>query len=222
MLRLLQIILLMLPFCVQAQVDSSSYFLGGTAGIGYSSRILTTTESELELIEKSYDELEEPSVSFRVGIRGGFLLGKKSQITAGLLFSQNGYRIDTLEIASIHNVSFRYQSIDIPLMYHYTFLKDKSIQPYVCAGLNGSFVVKSSMHYMKINELEKYKENASEGVNNIQLGALVGAGISKRFYQSYSFLLEALYHHNFTSIHDGLLERRLTNMSLSFGIVYHL
>ncbi len=222
MLRIIQIIFIVLPLCLNAQVDSSSYFIGGTLGIGYSSRILTTTESELELIEKSYDELEEPAISFRTGLRGGLKIGERSVVSAGLLFAQSGYRIDTLEIASIHNVSFRYQSIEIPLMYQYTVIKNKAIKPYVSAGLSGSFIMKSSMHYMKINELEKYKENASDGVNKLQFGALVGAGISKDFYEKYSFLVEALYHHNFTSIHDGLLERKLTNMSLNFGIVYHL
>jgi opacity protein-like surface antigen len=222
MLRIIQIIFVILPLCLSAQVDSSKYFIGGTLGIGYSSRILTTTESELELIEKSYNELEEPTVSFRTGLRGGIKIGENSIVSAGLLFSQNGYRIDTLEIASIHNVSFRYKSLEIPLMYQYTFIKNKSIKPYLSAGVAGSFIINSSMHYMRINELEKYKENASDGVNKLQFGALVGAGISKRFYENYTFLIESLYHHNFTSIHDGLLERKLTNVSVNFGIVYHL
>ncbi len=222
MKNIIPIIFLLLSSFAHAQSDSLRLQIGGVAGLGYGHRVLTTTESELDLIEESYNNLEDPTMSYRFGLRVNYNISSKSFLSTGLLFAQNGYRVDSIAIAALHDIRFRYQYLEVPILFHYRFISNKKINPYITLGVNGCYILSSTMHFKRINELEKYKEKVSEGVNKVQYGLLGGLGFSKRFHERYELFVEGNYNRNISSLHDGVLERRFTNVSLNFGLTYFL
>jgi len=128
--------------------------------------------------------------------------------------------VDTVKKVSFYDVINQYSYIEIPLMVGYEFNSKHKFSYVLNAGLvTGIFVnakgkgVTLSNEIVDLNSLPFMKLNFT---------GIASAGVHYKFSQEMSFILEATYRKNFTSIYQStyFMEKRFNSYGLRIGVKY--
>ena len=215
--------LLILPFLFVSylglgQSDSRS-FSWTLEAIGYRSyRSIDANESAFKDVAEQWNELEKGS--YKGGISLGLVLPLTERITiqSGLQWAQRGYKLDTIQDASITGMKHHFTAIELPVKVNYMLTDGKAWNPYVSFGVSLGYIVKSKTTFQRLGQTPEFDFYPEGRLQHMQLGAIGSLGFIRAIDDQSQLFIAADYYQSFVPVMESTIERRLNHLGVRFGI----
>lgn len=215
--------LLILPFLFVSylglgQADSRSLSWTFEA-IGYRSyRSIDASESAFKDVAEQWNELEKASYKGGVGLGFRFPLSERITLQSGLQWAQRGYKLDTIQDASITGMKYHFTAMELPLKVNYMLTDGKAWNPYVSFGVSLGYIVKSKSTFQRLGQTPEFDFYADGCLQHIQLGAIGSLGFIRAIDDHSQLFIAADYYQSFAPVMKSTIERRLNHLGVRFGI----
>lgn len=211
-------ILFLVPFSAVAQ-DSTGKFL---IGISFSNDLcnrLSLADDEVVQMKNDFDSLESFQYGMTTGMFAGYSLRSNLTLQAGAYFANRGYKIDTLQQASIANVKFNFRYVEVPVRLNYVFRNSWKLKPFFSAGLSMSLLVQNKTFYRTIGVagIDDYRDE--QKLAPIVYGMNASIGFQKEIQEEYLFQCEVIYRQSVSSISDTPLKRYLNATGINLSLI---
>ncbi|MFY7972177.1 MAG: porin family protein [Flavobacteriales bacterium] len=163
---------------------------------------------DLTDLKTTFDSLETPMIGKRFGLSFGYGLSPKASIESGLMYSQYGYNIDTLQEANLNNIKYRFTYIEIPVLVNYRLFNLGNWQMNTTLGWRNCLMIRSEIFYQSIEDRQQQKQDEATEKNRFQLMPQVGIGFSKTLMNSYILKLNANHSFSVTPMTEGDFKRK--------------
>jgi len=218
MRKFLFLITLILPLAGFAQTDSSKWGLRISLGFHQSSHRLLGSDSTQAFTE-TLNELEKPSYVTGYGIFLTRQINQKLRAHAGVQYTVLGHRIDSLELAKLHDIRYRYELIEIPLGIQYTIRPTKRVSPIIGLQLQFGKTLAYKWSYRTFDSNTPRANTLEYPANSLYLSATAQAGFRFQLHAKYNLETNVQYQHNFQSMEDSPIERRYRLLGIHLSLV---
>jgi hypothetical protein len=144
---------------VLAQDTTSKWSWGAFTGVERNYRLLNTPFSE---DRDRWNDAEIPVNRIVGGLRFERKLSNRFSCTAGMMYADRGYQIDSIPEASIHGLNFHYRYVEVPIGIFYTTpLKGKNA---LLSGVTAAIAYKLSdaVFYFKDGQTAQFEMHAGQ------------------------------------------------------------
>lgn len=217
MKKLVFIILLISSFNAFTQVDttSSKMTFGGGWGVGLGYRFLNTRSSEWSEIKEIQDSLERPILSNYFQLGWEMKVATKSNLSFGLGFISQGFKIDTLANAGIVNYKERYSYALVPLRYIHHSLHS-SHQFLWSVGISPKFLINSSVLYDNVSGEKNLRLDATDNKLRFGIDLSLSVGVRSLILKHYSIYTSIYGMQSVIPASNGDLPHYLNSWGISF------
>jgi opacity protein-like surface antigen len=203
------------------QVDTSSlnkHQLGITYSTDYTFRYLEA-EPTATWLKNIADSMEAPTYGFSTGIQYGYKLGKKTSLSTGVLFTDNGEKTKNTVNFEAVNYKNHYYFLSIPLRLDYTLISKKA-EIYSIIGLSGNFFINHKTRMDVENKKEAIQFNNRSSLATFNLGGIAGIGMQAKLADNWNFKLEVTYKQSITPVNNDPVRKWLYAIGPNFGLFY--
>jgi hypothetical protein len=208
------------PLFAFAQQDSSNWSIGGGGSFDRTYRWLSSDGDDV--ITELYDTLESQDFGMSVRFISAYKLSRNLDLTSGLAYSRRGFQVDTLKSAGIKDMIERFHQVEIPVGVRFHFLKKKSSNFFVDAGVFGSYMFKHQGTFKELIRDTETRFSNTSNFNALGFGFSSGIGFQAYLNDTYAVTFDLSYRQNLNSIADGDLERRLNALAFGIAIIHDL
>jgi hypothetical protein len=196
-----------------AQDTLSKWSWGVVGGVEQIGRRLSEANDNQEVIDQ-WNALEENVWRLSGGLRLQRQLSEHFTVYSGLVYSDKGYRIDTLQEAGLNSMNFHFRYIEIPVGLQYTGKSFGKNALLAGTSLNVGYALSDVVYYNKNGQTAEFEMSALSNVNSINLNVSAMLGVRRAITNTASLDFYFSGNQALSPLADGQLERRF----YSFGV----
>ncbi len=213
-------LILLCPLFAFAQQDSSNWRIGAGGSFDRTYRWLSTDGEDA--IKELYDTLESQDFGMSVRFLAAYKLNEKLDITSGIAYARRGFQVDTLKSVGIKDMVERFHQVEIPIGVRLHFLKRKSSNFFLDAGIFGAYMFKHQGSFRELVRDTETRFSNTSNYNAIGFGCYGGMGFQAKLNDSYAVAFDISYRQSLSAIAEGNLNRRLNAAAIGIAIIHDL
>ena len=202
-----------------SQLNSSMDIL---AGLNLSYRSIDDNGSS---VENRRNDLEISKLNYHIGFNYNRFLTSRLYIKSGLRLASMGYKTKQIElvfpIGGQTNVQFIYDYLflEIPLNLRFEFVENKTVVPFLEAGVSPSFYATNRAAQIQDGEERVYERiPLTADFRSFHLSANVAAGINYFTSSETSLFLQLNYKRHLTNLIDEDFKEKLFSYGIEIGL----
>jgi hypothetical protein len=203
------------------QVDTSSFKkhqLGVTYSTDFTFRLLEADTKSM-WIKEIADSMEAPKYGYATGIHYSHAIGKKTSLTTGAFFTNNGEKTKNNVDLQTVNYTNHFYFISIPVRLDYVFIS-KKVDIYSTFGLSGNFFIQQKTVMRMEDKKDAVQFTNRTSLSSFNLGAIAGLGMQAKLADHWLFKLETLYKRSVTPVNNDPIKKWLYALGTNFGLFY--
>jgi hypothetical protein len=213
MKSVLFVLLSCLSLSCYAQDTLSKWSWGVVGGVEQFGRRLSEADDNQGVIDQ-WNSLEENVWRLSGGLRLQRELSEHFSVYSGLVYSDKGYRIDTLQEAGLNSMNFHFRYIELPVGLQYTGMSFGKNALLLGTSLNVGYAFSEIVYYNKNGQTAQFEMSALSNVNPINLNVSAMLGVRRAITNTASLDFYLSGNQALSPLADGQLERRF----YSFGV----
>lgn len=214
MKKLLVIFLLASCLDVSAQDSLRHWSFGAGLTLNRVHRI-SVSDDNLNDNKKMWDSLETPAYRLSASLNISYTPVNRIGIYSGLGYLDMGYRIDSIQEASMNSITFHYRYLELPIGMVLRFRTNSKSSIVGYAALSGRYLLKDKMTFQRNNETATYVASISPEVSPFVIGVNCSLGYSFDFTQSAGIDLMLSGSQALSSVASGGTDRFLNAIGLN-------
>jgi hypothetical protein len=203
------------------QVDTTSWKkqqLGITYSTDYTFRLLEADTKSM-WIKEIADSMEAPKYGFATGIQYSHAISKKTNLTTGAFFTNNGEKTKNNVDLQVVNYTNHYYFVAVPVRLDYVVIA-KKVDIYTTFGLIGNFFLEQKTVLRMEDKKDAVQFTNRTSLSSFNLGAIAGVGMQAKLADHWLFKLEALYKRSVTPVNNDPVKKWLYALGTNFGLYY--
>ena len=203
------------------QADTTSWKkqqIGITYSTDYTFRILEADTKSM-WIKEIADSMEAPKYGFATGIQYSHVIGKKTNLTTGAFFTNNGEKTKNNVDLQAVNYTNHYYFLAVPIRLDYVVIS-KKVDIYTTFGLTGNFFIQQKTVMRLEDKKEAVQFTNRTSLSSFNLGAIAGLGMQAKLADHWLFKVEALYKRSVTPVNNDPVKKWLYALGANFGLFY--
>ncbi len=193
-------------------------------GISYSSDFnfrFLQADANSTWIKNSADSMEVPKFGYTTGLNLGLRLNKKTVLSTGAVFTDNGEKTkNNIELQTVNYIN-HYYFLSIPVKLDYTIVS-KKVDIYTTIGLSGNFFINHKTVMSVDGKKDPVQFNNHSDLSSFNLGGLAGLGMNAKLADKWFFKLEVIYRQSITAVNNTPVKKWLYSVGPNFGLFYNL
>ena len=194
------------------------HHVGITYSPEYNFRFLQA-ESNATWIKNIADSMEAPKFGFSTGVNYSVKIGKKSTLSTGVLFTDNGEKTKSNINLQTVNYTNHYYFISVPLRIDYT-VYSKKVAIYTALGITNNFFINHRTVMHEDGTKEAIEFNNQKDLMFYNIGGIAGFGMNAKLSDTWFFKLEVLYKQSLTPVNNDPVKKWLYAVGPNFGLYY--
>lgn len=204
-----------------AQSDSSGWFVGAAAAAEWNYRWSSVHEETL-LDKTLFDSLETGAVRLSWGMMTGKKISQRTSVVAGVVFSDRGFRIDTLPVPGWKGMEMHYQYLEIPLMWKMNWFREKKCTPYISFGMFGGWLIRQKVMYEAQGKNEAGRMEDAYALQKANFGLSAALGVNGSLHGGYGYMVDVGWRQSLLSLSNSPFRRYLFGTGITIGIYKEL
>jgi opacity protein-like surface antigen len=205
------------------QTDTTKWkkhHVGITYSPEYNFRFLQA-ESNATWIKNIADSMEAPKFGFSTGVNYSVKIVKKSTLSTGVLFTDNGEKTKSNVNLQTVNYTNHYYFVSVPLRIDYT-VYSKKVAVYTTLGITNNFFINHKTVMYEDGKKEAIQFNNHTDLATWNFGGIAGLGMNAKLADNWFFKLEVLYKQSITPVNNDPVKKWLYAVGPNFGLFYSL
>lgn len=178
-------------------------------------------ESNASWIKNIADSMEAPKFGFSTSVNYSVKIGKKSTLSTGVLFTDNGEKTKSNINLQTVNYTNHYYFASVPLRLDYT-IHSKKVAIYTTLGISGNFFINHKTVMYEDGKKEAIQFNNHTDLAAWNIGGIAGIGMNAKLADNWFFKLEVLYKQSITPVNNDPVKKWLYAVGPNFGLFYSL
>jgi Outer membrane protein beta-barrel domain len=209
-------ILFQLSLGLVAQSDSLKWSIEFGSGITRSAYRMEWSEGS-QFFAEELQSLEKPQYFLRNHLLLARQLTNQASLYSGVQLNNLGYRVDTLLVQEMYDISFRHRIVEIPIGLRYKFGRNTNLFPTISGGIQFGKVVSSNWSYKRFESNETETNSIEGSIDKNLLGAHIQLGLCFKITPRYYFELSGQYEKYYHKKGNYTIQRHyyLLNVNLS-------
>ncbi len=219
---LLLVILPLLAFTQKSDsLKGSKLDFGFTFSPEYCNSILKSTDDRQFLIN-ILDTLETSKYGYTIGTDISFKLTDKISFASGILFSNWGENVKTVDATALKGITNHYYYLNLPLkLNYYAWSRREKIKFFMSGGLSANLFLTHKVSTQYTNSSMKGNAAGNNNLSKLNFSANVGIGFDYIVSDNCYFKFETIYQQNFTPILNSPIKRFLFSIGPNIGFYFH-
>jgi len=217
MKSVLFVLLACLSLSGYAQDTLSKWSWGVVGGVEQVGRRLSEADDNQEVIDQ-WNSLEENVWRLSGGLRLQRELSEHFSVYSGLVYSDKGYRIDTLLEAGLNSMNFHFRYIELPVGLQYTGKSFGKNALLAGTSLNVGYALGDVVYFNKNGQTAQFEMSTLSNVNSINLNVSAMLGVRRAITNTARLDLYLSGNQALSPLADGQLERRFYSFGLFMAL----